>query len=109
MRCHFALAPLVVVTVALLSACTWVPIEPGGKAVRVVAPGPLPAGCRVQGEVVVSVKDKVGFVQRNALKVKDELETLARNEAPSAGANAVQAQGEPVAGSQRFNALQCGG
>lgn len=92
---------------AALSACTWVPIEPTGKAVRVLPPGPVPAECSKQGEVVVSVKAKVGFINRNPLKVKDELETLARNEAPSAGANTIQAEGEPADGSQRFNAYQC--
>jgi hypothetical protein len=89
------------------AACTWVPIAPEGKSVRVLPAGPLPAGCQQQGEVVVSVKSKVAFLNRNPLKVKDELETLARNEAPSAGANTVQAQGEPQDGSQRFNAYQC--
>ncbi len=100
---------LIVSAVVALSvtACTWVPIESQGKAVRVLPPGPLPAGCQKQGEVVVSVKNKVGFYNRNPLRVKDELETLARNEAPSASANTVQAEGEPVDGEQRFNAYRC--
>lgn len=98
---------LVLVASAALSACTWVPIEQGGKAVRVLPAGAAPAGCQRQGEVAVSVKSRVGFINRNPLKVKDELETLARNEAPSAGANAVQAQAEPVDGSQRFTAFRC--
>ncbi|MCD7099584.1 DUF4156 domain-containing protein [Stenotrophomonas sp. MMGLT7] len=95
------------VLVATTAACTWVPIDSSGKAVRVLPPGPLPAGCQPKGEVVVSVKSKVGFYNRNALRVQEELETLARNEAPSAGANAVQAQGQPSDGSQRFSAFQC--
>ncbi|GHH54287.1 MULTISPECIES: DUF4156 domain-containing protein [Gammaproteobacteria] len=101
--------PLVLVASVALSACTWVPIEQAGKAVRVLPAGPVPAGCVQQGEVVVSVKNRVGFINRNPLKVKDELETLARNEAPSAGANAVQPQGEPADGSQRFTAFRCPG
>jgi len=91
------------------SACTWVPIEPNGKAVRVIPPGAAPAGCEQKGEVVVSVKNKVGFYNRNPLRVQEELETLARNEAPSAGANAVQAEGQPADGSQRFTAWRCSG
>ena len=101
--------PLALVASAAMSACTWVPIEQGGKAVRVLPAGTVPAGCQQQGEVVVSVKNRVGFINRNPLKVKDELETLARNEAPSAGANAVQPQGEPVDGTQHFAALRCAG
>ena len=102
------IAPLLLTAaVVSLSACTWVPIEQGGKAVRVLAAGQVPAGCQSQGEVAVSVKNKVGFINRNPLKVKDELETLARNEAPSAGANAVQPLSEPQNGEQRFAAFQC--
>ncbi|KAB7769775.1 DUF4156 domain-containing protein [Xanthomonas maliensis] len=93
--------------VTLAAGCTWVPIEQGGKAVRVLPPGPPPANCQQQGEVVVTVKSKVGFYNRNPLRVQEELETLARNEAPSANANAVQAQGQPADGSQRFSAFRC--
>ncbi|KAF1013433.1 MAG: hypothetical protein GAK31_03582 [Stenotrophomonas maltophilia] len=89
------------------TACTWVPIEPVGKTVRVLPAGPAPAGCINKGEVAVTVKSKVGFYNRNPLRVQEELETLARNEAPSAGANAVQADGTVADGSQRFNAFQC--
>ncbi|WP_312236821.1 DUF4156 domain-containing protein [Stenotrophomonas sp.] len=89
------------------TACTWVPIEPVGKTVRVLPPGQVPGACQSKGEVVVTVKSKVAFYNRNPLRVQEELETLARNEAPSAGANAVQASGQPADGSQRFLAFQC--
>ena len=105
MRALFA--PAVIACFA--TACTWVPIEPDGKAIRVIPAGQSAAGCEQNGEVVVSVKNKVGFYNRNPLRVQEELETLARNEAPSAGANAVQAQGQPVDGSQRFTAYRCTG
>ncbi|MEE7547850.1 DUF4156 domain-containing protein [Xanthomonas sp. Kuri4-1] len=95
--------------IACTTACTWVPMAPEGKGVRVLPPGPVPADCQQQGEVVVSVKSRVGFYNRNPLRVQEELETLARNEGPSAGANAVQAQGQPADGSQRFNAFRCSG
>ncbi len=95
--------------IASTAACTWVPIEPEGKSVRVLPVGAVPAGCQQKGEVVVSVKSAVGFYNRNPLRVQEELETLARNEAPGAGANAVQAQGQPEQGSQRFTAYRCAG
>ncbi|MNM56607.1 hypothetical protein D3C81_677820 [compost metagenome] len=98
---------LLSVLIASTAACTWVPIESGGKAVRVLPNGPVAPGCVAKGEIVVSVKNKVGFYNRNPLRVQEELETLARNEAPSAGANAVQATGQPADGSQRFSAWQC--
>jgi len=99
--------PLLAPPVLSVTACTWVPIEPVGKTVRVLPAGAVPSGCQSKGEVVVTVKSKVGFYNRNPLRVQDELETLARNEAPSAGANAVQAAGLPADGSQRFLAFQC--
>ena len=39
----------------------------------------------------------------------DELETLARNEAPGLGADTVQPKGEPDDGEQRFLAFRCRG
>ena len=90
-----------------LAACTWVPLQPEAKPVRVIAAGTAPAGCVRQGEVEVSVKHNVAFYERNAVKVRDELETLARNEAPGAGANVIQPLGEPAQGTQRFAAWRC--
>ena len=65
-------------------------------------------GCRALGEIGVSVKDRVGPYERNTLKVKDELETLARNEAASMQADTIAAKGEPHDGEQRFGAYACG-
>lgn len=91
-----------------LSACTWVPLEPQANSVKV-----LPAGggasCQSLGEVSVTVKDKVAFYQRDAIKVRDELETLARNEALRLKANAIAPLDQPTDGAQRFSALRCGG
>ena len=100
---------LIAASLILLSAtaCTWVPIEPAGKAVSVIGAGAAPAGCTARGEIVVSVKDKVGFYERNALRVQEELETLARNEASSVQANTVQPLSAPAGGEQRFAAWQC--
>ncbi len=88
-----------------LPACTWVKMAPGASAVKVVQGAP--AGCEKRGEVEVSVKDSVAFYDRNALRVQDELETLARNEAPGLGADTVQALGPPADGSQRYAAWKC--
>jgi len=99
---HLAVCGLVLV----LASCTWVHMAPGASAVKVVG-GP-PAGCENRGEVEVSVKDSVAFYDRNPLRVQEELETLARNEAPGLGADTVQPLGAPVAGSQRYAAWKCG-
>lgn len=88
------------------SGCTWVHMAPGAQAVRVVE-GP-PAGCDKRGEVAVSVRDSVAFYQRNDLRVREELETLARNEAPGLDADTVSPLAAPVNGEQRFAAWRCG-
>ena len=88
-----------------LASCTWVHMAPGASAVQVVT-GP-PAGCEKRGEVEVSVKDSVAFYDRNPLRVQEELETLARNEAPGMGADTVQPLSPPADGAQRYAAWKC--
>ena len=51
----------------------------------------------------------LAFYDRNQRKVRDELETLARNEAPGINADTVQPLGPPSDGSQRYAAWRCGG
>ena len=97
---------LLAACVAVLpAACTFVHMAPSAKQVRVLGSAP---GCEKRGEVSVSVQDKVGFYARSESQVRDELETLARNEAPGVPANTLQPLGEPSGGSQRFAAFQCG-
>jgi hypothetical protein len=90
-----------------LSACTWVHMAPGASAVKVVT-GP-PTGCETRGEVEVSVKHSVAFIERNELKVRDELETLARNEAPGLQGDTIHPLSEPWDGKQRFAVWRCAG
>ena len=92
----------------LASGCTWVKMAPGASAVRIIGAGGPPAGCTKQGEIAVSVKDSVAFYERNNLRVREELETLARNEAPGLQADTIQPLGDPASGEQRFNAYRCG-
>jgi hypothetical protein len=87
------------------TACTWVHMAPGASKVKVVAQ--TPTGCDKRGEVEVSVKDSVVFYERNHLKIREELETLARNEAPGLGADTVQPVAPPESGAQRFIAWRC--
>jgi hypothetical protein len=102
--------PLIAVAAVLsLSGCTWVHMAPGASTVRVIAAGAAPADCEKRGEVSVAVKNNVAFYERNELRVRDELETLARNEAPGIQANTVQPLGDPSGGEQRFAAYRCPG
>jgi hypothetical protein len=80
-------------------------MAPGASKVNVV--DGVPSGCDKRGEIEVSVKDSIAFYERNHLKVREELETLARNEAPGLGADTVQPVAPPESGAQRFTAWRC--
>ncbi len=97
----FAAAALI----ATATSCTWVHMAPGASKVRVVDRSP--DSCEKRGEIEVSVKDSVVFYERNQLKVREELETLARNEAPGLDADTVQPVAPPASGEQRFIAWRC--
>jgi hypothetical protein len=99
---------MVAIVVAISAGCSFVKMAPGGEEVRVVGAGQLPAGCVKKGEVEVSVKDRLGPYERDEMRVRDELEVLARNEAPGLGADTVQPKGPPADGAQRFLAFACG-
>lgn len=94
--------------IPLVSACTWVKMAPGGAEVRVARAGQDLGACEKRGEVSVSVKNRLGPYERNNIRVRDELETLARNEAPGLQADTVMPKGEPDDGEQRFLAFRCG-
>jgi uncharacterized protein DUF4156 len=89
------------------AACTWVKETPSGDAVRVAYDGNV-SGCRDAGAISVSVTDKVAFYHRPDLKVRDELETLARNQAAGIPADTIKPTSEPADGSQSFEAYVCG-
>ncbi|MDZ4813650.1 MAG: DUF4156 domain-containing protein [Pseudomonadota bacterium] len=88
------------------AGCTWVEPDAQGKRID-VAYGKNLSACAQKGTVTVSVRHKIGFYERNDLKVRDELESLARNEATELGGDTVQALGEPVDGEQKFGAYDC--
>ncbi|WP_374248469.1 DUF4156 domain-containing protein [Thermomonas sp.] len=99
------LSVLTLVPLLALSACTFVKMAPGARQVRVLASAPV--GCEARGEVEVSVTWKVGVYQRNPVQVRDELETLARNEAPGLAANGISPLTPPLEGRQRWALWRC--
>ncbi len=98
---------LVLMIPLLASACMWVKPDAAGEKVRVAYDGRVD-GCTKLGEVTVGVRDKIALgVERNQIKVIDELESLARNEAATLGADTISALSEPRNGEQRFAAWRC--
>lgn len=93
---------------ALLSACTYgIVLDSGGEGVRTVWNGNA-SGCRELGKVTVSVLDRVGPFDRNDIKVRDELEVMARNQAAQMRADSITPLGDPQDGAQTWEAWQCG-
>jgi hypothetical protein len=95
------------IALAMLAACTWVQLENAGARVRVADASESLAGCRYRGELTVMVTHRLGEFERNSLKVADELETLARNEAAGMQANTIKPLSQPAGGEQRFGAYDC--
>ncbi len=88
-------------------ACTWVPLEQGGTRVRVASQNESLSQCQFKGDITSTVTNRLVGIERNSIKVADELETMARNEAASLGANVVQPTMEATAGEQSFKAYAC--
>lgn len=99
---------LLLVPVLLLGACSWgITLDDAAKNVRTAWSGDVSA-CRDLGKVTVSVMDRVGPVDRNDIKVRDELQVMARNEAATMHADTIKPLAEPADGSQPWGAYQCG-
>ena len=90
---------LLAAAVALTPACTWVKVSPEAQQVVV-----LPAS-RV-GVISTTVKAVVMGIPRDATKVRNELDDLARQQAVSLGANTVVRQ-SVVNGKGSYAAYNC--
>lgn len=101
--------PLFVLLLSLgfLGACTWLPLTPEGEQVRVETSAQAVANCENKGTTHASTKHKVGFIPRGTDFVKEELATLARNDAAKMGGNTVVPQGPVENGQQTFAIYAC--
>lgn len=99
---------LLLVPVVLLSACSWgIKLDDAGRSVHTAWNTDV-SQCQDLGKVTVSVMDRVGPVDRNDIKVRDELEVMARNEAAKMHADTIKPLSEPADGSQPWGAYRCG-
>lgn len=97
---------LCAVMMTLVVGCTWVKPTPGGTDVHLADTSQV-ADCQRLGKVNVSVKDRIGRINRKLSKVESELGTLARNEGAVMGGNAVVAESEIEDGRQEFGVYDC--
>lgn len=99
---------LLIVPALLLGGCTWgINPTPASENVRTAWNGDV-SGCRELGKITVSVLDHVGPVDRNNIKVRDELQVMARNQAATMHADTIKPLADPSEGSQPWGAYQCG-
>lgn len=99
---------LTVLMILSLAACSWgIKLDSAGRDVRVAWNDDV-SQCRLVGAITVSVLAKVGPVPRGGLKVSDELEVMARNQAGSMQADTIKPVDQPHHGEQNWNAYVCG-
>lgn len=87
-----AMALIITASFTLTSACTWVKIPPEAEQV-VLLPADRVNQCNRVGQINTSVRaNLIGSIARNAAKVRDELDNLARQQAYQMGANTIVRQ-----------------
>ena len=104
-----SLAIISLVTLAALTAgCTWVTPSPEtmGKGIAVVN-GVDVAQCRLMSKADLSVPDKLGTLQRLPEDMQNDLQTLAKNQAASAGADTVAPLTTQMGGKQTWGLYIC--
>lgn len=97
---------ILMLSVLLLSGCTWVHLSPQGEQVRVVSEAKV-ADCKKIGVTTVSVMAKIGGVRRNKTIVAEELATLGRNSASEMGGDTIVPASEITGGEQSFDVYRC--
>lgn len=91
-----------------LAACgnTWVQITPEGRNVQLATAAQV-GGCTRVGTANVNALDNIGFVQRGANRLQEELVDLARNEGGRLGGNRVVPESTIDEGRQTFGVYRC--
>ena len=99
---------LVALVSLTLVSCTWVKMTSEGEKVRVLSKDEV-GSCKKLGKINTSLKDQIAGFQRSKEKVKEEMETLARNAAPDMGGDTVVPISEVKDGKQVFEVYKCVG
>ena len=100
--------PLLLAPITLLGACTYgIVLNDAGKKVHTAWNSDLSV-CRDVGKVTVSVLGRIGPFDRNDIKVRDELEVMARNQAAELGADTIKPLADLEDGEQPWGAYFCG-
>lgn len=92
--------------VLALTACTWVEHTNIGKEVTLVKAFHV-AHCKKLGQARTVVKDNIGFFDRDAEQVREELVILAQNEAAVMNGDTIVALEQVKEGSLSFDVYRC--
>jgi hypothetical protein len=100
--------PLLGALALLVSACgnSWVQLTPAGEQVSLATAAQI-TNCSRIGVANVNALDSIGFVNRGANRLQEELVDLARNEAGDAGGNRVVPESTITEGRQTFGIYRC--
>ncbi len=93
------------VTVSTLG-CTWVPLTAEGRNVRILQTIAA-ADCEKISTVNAKTAERVGVFARSDRKVREELESLARNDAADVGGDVIVPIGTMTNGRQSFAIYRC--
>lgn len=92
---------------ATLSACaSWVQVTSAGQGVSVATPNQVSA-CTRLGSSTTNALDGIGFIDRSATRLQEELISLARNEAGDMGGNRIVVESPINEGKQSFGVYRC--
>lgn len=91
----------------LLCGCSFAEPDEAGSAVSVASRAAEVLGCERVGTAGATTKAKVMGIERDEAKVRDELESLARNEAAKLGGDTILAMSDAVGGDQEFEVYRC--
>jgi hypothetical protein len=94
------------ITLAVLSACTWVDLKPQGLNVRLLTSADVKR-CKKIGHVTSNTTASVAYIPRDDESVHEELRRLARNYAGDMGGSAIVPTGPAIDGEQSFNVYHC--
>jgi len=102
------IASIISVLVILVPAlgCTWVPLTSEGENVRVLQASAV-TDCQKVGKITSKTSDRIMIFARSDRKVREELESLSRNEAVDMDGDAIVPIGTVADGRQTFEVYRC--
>ncbi len=97
---------VLITILTLMNACTWVQLTSAGEQVEIRAINQVP-GCERLGRASSTTMDRLILVDRSTEAQREELITLARNEAANMGGNVIVATTNINNGRQQFDVFRC--